>query len=65
MATETSDDQGAEQSQERDAAKFQQAMFLRYRPQSGRADRSPSNIPGGTSAWGGNGAHTIGHGGSN
>lgn len=59
MDTET------EQEQQNNAQKFQTAMMLRYKPQAGRADRNASNIPGATNSWGGNGAHTIGHGGSN
>jgi hypothetical protein len=55
-----------EDQEQQDATKMQMAFMLRrYQPQQGRADRHASNIPGGTSEWGGNADHTIGHGGSN
>ena len=55
-----------ERQREQEAQKFQSAMMLRYRPQTGRADRMAANIPGGhTDSFGTNADHFIGHGGSN
>lgn len=50
-----------ETDQQQEETKLREGMMLRYRPQSGRADRLASNIPGGsTSTMGANADHMAG-----